>query len=613
MRISEILSRVNTFEKNNFLRVIDQIIAQKPKNYKRIDKILSQIDGQIKNADNLSVENVFLLIEEEYNQCIKEEFKNSTNQLDIIVDILIRDGNSLMSREWLLTLYNKEIKEIRRRVKEVQQYLSEDNDDSRIRDYKIYQACVKTAFVNDIANNSEKKVTTDEQSILNTLVDGLDLSHEEVKLINYTVIPVQKLDIDELITYLVKSGILFYSKKNYQIYVPDEVIKVLRKIRGKEVPNKIYKRVLKELKSSQINLIARKHGIPFKLSQEEKQKMIISEGIKFSNLLINTIHKPGTTKTEKKKEVSDIIEKRLGISDRIKGASLEDKVSNLIEYLNQKDEEDNISISLHGYERLLKDLDNSLKKFEKLVRTEFELEDKESLTADTLLMHNLKPLDILYVLDEEQLKSFCESNGISTRGNEFKNILDAYRDTQNLYLENYIHISNRDLNTLKANQIDIKESEIGVQYEALTKLIFEELHLNVDDKLRQKINTAKDKIDILLKLSEDEVIVVECKTKKDRKFSTYSSASRQIKAYKTLAEKNGFRVLKTFIVAPNFTEDFINECGLDYELNLSLITSEALIEIYNAFKKSELKEFPYKILLRDVLIDSKRVVKSILK
>jgi hypothetical protein len=400
---------------------------------------------------------------------------------------------------------------------------------------------------------------------------------------------------------------------NYQIYVPDEVIKVLRKIRGKEVPNKIYKRVLKELKSSQINLIARKHGIPFKLSQEEKQKMIISEGIKFSNLLINTIHKPGTTKTEKKKEVSDIIEKRLGISDRIKGASLEDKVSNLIEYLNQKDEEDNISISLHGYERLLKDLDNSLKRFEKLVRTEFELEDKESLTADTLLMHNLKPLDILYVLDEEQLKSFCESNGISTRGNEFKNILDAYRDTQNLYLENYIHISNRDLNTLKANQIDIKESEIGVQYEALTKLIFEELHLNVDDKLRQKINTAKDKIDILLKLSEDEVIVVECKTKKDRKFSTYSSASRQIKAYKALAEKNGFRVLKTFIVAPNFTEDFINECGLDYELNLSLITSEALIEIYNAFKKSELKEFPYKILLRDVLIDSKRVVKSILK
>jgi hypothetical protein len=302
MRISEILSRVNTFEKNNFLRVIDQIIAQKPKNYKRIDKILSQIDGQIKNADNLSVENVFLLIEEEYNQCIKEEFKNSTNQLDIIVDILIRDGNSLMSREWLLTLYNKEIKEIRRRVKEVQQYLSEDNDDSRIRDYKIYQACVKTAFVNDIANNSEKKVTTDEQSILNTLVDGLDLSHEEVKLINYTVIPVQKLDIDELITYLVKSGILFYSKKNYQIYVPDEVIKVLRKIRGKEVPNKIYKRVLKELKSSQINLIARKHGIPFKLSQEEKQKMIISEGIKFSNLLINTIHKPGRPRQRRRRK-----------------------------------------------------------------------------------------------------------------------------------------------------------------------------------------------------------------------------------------------------------------------------------------------------------------------
>lgn len=612
MRISEILNNVNTFEKNNFLRVVDQIISEKPKNHKKIDKILGQIDGQIKNADHLSVESIFELIDGEYECCIEHEFKNSTNQLDIIVDILLRDGNSLMSREWLLHLYNKEVKSIKKRVKEIEAQI-EENGDERIRDYKIYKACIRTAYTNDEQNNRDKKVTSDEQSILNSLTEVLELSHEEIKLINYSVIPIHILDIDDLISYLVKSGIVFYSKKNHKIYVPEEIIKTLRKIRGKEVPDKIYRRILKELKSSQINLVARKHGIPFKITQEEKQKQIIAEGIKFSNLLLNSIHKNGTSKTDKKKELSDLIEKRLKITHHIKGSSLEDKVYNFISYLNHKDEEDNISISVHGYERLIQDLNNNINNFGQQFKKEFELEDKEIINAENLLMHNLKPLDILYILSDEQVRTFCEIQSISTRGNELKNILDAYRDTRNLYLENYIHISNRDVNALKNNQIDIKEADIGVQYETLTKLIFEELQLNVDDSLCQRLSNSKNKIDILLRISEDELIVVECKTKKDRKFSTYSSASRQIKAYKELVEKAGFRVLKTFIVAPSFSEDFINECGLDYELNLSLITSEALLDIYSAFKKSGLKEFPYKILLRDVLIDSERVVKSISK
>ena len=135
--------------------------------------------------------------------------------------------------------------------------------------------------------------------------------------------------------------------------------------------------------------------------------------------------------------------------------------------------------------------------------------------------------------------------------------------------------------------------------------------LDVNESLRKKINTAKDKIDILIKLDEEEIIIVECKTKKDRKFNKYSSASRQVKAYKNLAARHNLKVSKTFIVAPSFSDEFINECGLDYDLNLSLITSKSLIDIFNAYQVSGLKEFPYKILLRDVLIDSKRVIKSI--
>lgn len=612
MQVSEILNLVNTFEKNNFLRVVDQIISEKPKNHKKIDKILSEIDGQIKNADNLSVENVFNLVSDEYKSCIQSEFQTATNQLDLIVDILIRDGNSLMSREWLLKLYEKELKSIKSKVKELASLMNSD-DDERVRDYNIYRSCVQVAFTNDETNNRDKKITSDEQSILTALITGLELSHEEVKLINYSVIPLKKLEIDDLISFLVKAGVIFYSKKSYQIYVPDEIISILRAIRGKEVPDKIFKRALKALKASQINLVARKHNIPFKLSTEEKIKAIIAEGINFTNLLVNGIHKPGTSKTEKKKVLAGLIEQGLKITDRIPGASLEDKMNSLVTYLNEKDSEDNISISLHGYNKLLSDLDQSIKKFATTIRNEFELQGTVELDGATLLQHGLKPLDILYTLPDATIIDFCASKSISTRGDEIHNILDAYRDVKNLYLENFIHISNRDVNALKANNIDIKEADLGLQYEDLTKHIFQDLKLNVDEKLKSKLNTTKDKIDILVNLGNDEVIIVECKTKKDRKFSTYSSASRQIKAYKSLAEKNGYRVVKTFIVAPSFSDDFINECGLDYDLNLSLITSEALIEIHSAFKASTLEEFPYKILLRDVLIDSNRVVRSISK
>ena len=549
---------------------------------------------------------------DEYQRCIQSEFRTTTNQLDIVVDILIRDGNSLMSREWLLKLYEKELRSIKSKVKELSELLDSEEDD-RVRDYRVYRDCVRVAYTNDEENNREKKVTHDEQSILNALVEGLELSHEEVKLINYSVVPIDKLDVDELISLLVKAGVIFYSKKSHQVFVPDEIVEMLRAIRGKQVPDKIYKRVLKAMKPSQVNQIARKHNIPYKLTQEEKAKRIISEGINFTKVLTTGIHKQGANKTERKKTIVEIIEKRLKITDHIGGASLEDKISNFVTYLNEKDREDNISISLHGYNKLLLDLENVVANFDATIRTEFELQGTIALDSNSLLQHGLKPLDILYALDDDVLTHFSETKGISTRGDEVQNILDSYRDVKNLYLENYIHISNRDLNTLRGNNIDIKESELGQQYEELTKQIFVNLKLDVDDKLRNKLNTAKDKIDILLNLGNNEVIIVECKTKKDKKFSTYSSASRQIKAYKTLAEKSSYKVVKTFIVAPSFTDDFVNECGLDYDLNLSLITSEALIEIHSAFQESKLGEFPYKILLRDVLIDSTRVVRSITK
>lgn len=613
MKISEILNHVNTFEKNYLLRNIDQIISDKPTNYKKIDKILNEIDGQIKNADNLSVEAVFNLIAEEYQQHIEREFSDAMSQLDIMADILIRDGNCLMSREWLLKLYEKEIRSIKKKSKQIKDTLEQESEDARFRDYNIYRSCIQVAYKNDQIQNRENKVTSDEQSILNELIKQLDLSHEEVKLINYSVVPLNKLEIDDLITYLVKAGIILYSKKHHQVFVPDEIVEALGKIRGREVSDKVFRRVLKQLRDSQINLVARKHNIDWKQERAYKIKEILREGLSFSNVMLRSIHRDGTTKTEKKAVLNELIDKKLKIEEHIGGAALEDKLDNLITYFNRKDKEDNISIALQGYDKLLLDLKAGIRSFEKSIKEAFELQDKTELNGETLLRYNLKPIDILNIPSPEDIKAFCEKNDISMRGNELLNILDRYKDAQSLYLENYINISNRDLNELKSNGIDIKEAELGIQYEELTKLIFERMGLDVDEKLKKQLNTSKDKIDIVIRIDEDEVMLVECKTKKDRKFNTYSSASRQVKAYKDLVDKAGYKVSKTFIVAPSFSDDFINECGLDYDLNLSLITSTALIEIYEAFQKSGLEEFPYKILLRDVLIDSQRVVKSITK
>ncbi len=60
---------------------------------------------------------MFNLISEEYVTYIKCELGNASNQLDIAVDILIRDGNSLMSREWLMKLYEKGIRQINEKIK----------------------------------------------------------------------------------------------------------------------------------------------------------------------------------------------------------------------------------------------------------------------------------------------------------------------------------------------------------------------------------------------------------------------------------------------------------------------------------------------------------------
>lgn len=618
MKLEKILDNVNSLEKNSFIKIVDTIKSSNPKNSKEIDKILSESStDDLKSADSINIARVFDLIKKEFAETIKAEFANTSSQLDILIDIITKDGNCILKQNWLAKLYEKEIVNIKKRTQQLKTELESEKseiEDSRRRDYDIYKACVHTAYTNDLANNRDARVTDDELSILITLGKKLELSQEEIKLINYLIIPPLKYDIESVITSLKTIGVVFYSKKNNLVYVADEVVKVLRHIRGKEVADKHLRRVLKTFKESQINLVCKKHNIDVKaLSYEEKIKRIINEGISFTNLLKNSVHKDGISLTDKKRFVNDLWDNGLKINVPLKGTTIEEKIENIIAYFDELEKDEKVGISIEGYEKLLIDLIENLQTFKPIVISEFEMAEETVLNSSNLLDYNIKPRDILDILPNEELKRFIEIKKIKSRGDLVQNILEAYKDAENLLIENYEAIGFRNLAELKNNGIIIKESELGLKFEEITKSIFIKLGFIVDEKLKGTLNTAKDKIDIILNLGNNEVIIVECKTVKEKGYNKFSFISRQIKSYVELAKKNGYTVLKSLLVAPDFSDDFINDCDLQFDVNLSLITASSLMNILEGFRDSKHKQFPHQLLMKDVLIKEDRILKAINK
>lgn len=616
MKLERILDNLGSLEKNSFIKIIDSLISKDTKNSKEINKILSQSDKGLKSVDSQNIARIFGLIENDFLNLTKFEFVNTSSQLDILIDIISRDGNNIMKLDWFSRLYEKEVNRLRKKVKELQTAIKNDKSElsaERKRDYHIYHACLKTAYDNDISNNRDEKITNDELSILLTLAQELDLSQEETKLINYMVVPIRKIGIDEIITNLKNIGVIFFSKKQNTIYVADEVVRILRAIRGKKVADKHLRRILRLLRTPEVNLIARRHNIHRSLSTDEKITEIISQGINLSSLLSTEVHKDGTTLTEKKKFVNDLWGKIINTDAPLRGSTLDDKIANLIGYFYNLEKDGKLGISLGGYEKLLIDLNDTLPKLNKQIKAAFELQDEFILRSELLLDYNIKPRDILDLIAPGDLVAFCKANGIKTRGDEVHNILENYKDSENLYFENYESIGHRDINALKENGIKIKESELGVKFEELTKAIFEQLGLHVDEALRSKINTKKDKMDILIHLENNDYLIIECKTSKESGYNKFSSVSRQLKSYYKLAQSNGFDVRKMLLVAPDFSDDFIEDCELDTDLDLSLLTASSLLRIFDSFKASKHEQFPYKLLMRDVLINPDRIIKAINK
>ncbi|MBK8557369.1 MAG: hypothetical protein IPL65_17110 [Lewinellaceae bacterium] len=284
----------------------------------------------------------------------------------------------------------------------------------------------------------------------------------------------------------------------------------------KEIPDKVFRRVLKVLKDPNLNQLCRKHGIDLKLDRDAKINQILNQGISLRSALSNGIYKDDVTKTDRKAFLNDLVEKRLLILDELKGATLGAKIDIIIDYFERKESDGSLSISLGGYDKLLGDLSKYVRGINNQIRSEFELQEGEVMKAKTLLTYSLKPIDILTALPDDIIKSFCEKAQISTRGNQLQNILDRYKDVGDLYIENYMHIASRNLPALGDNGLEIKEAELGIKFEEVTKSIFAKLGFNVDNKCLKEISDSNNRADIILRESDSDIVIIECKSIKEK-------------------------------------------------------------------------------------------------
>ena len=615
MKLEKVLDKLNSLEKGAFIKIINSLLSTGCAS-KEIEEILAEKDGNLKNADSIQLAQIFNLVSDKYAKYIQEEYTKSTSQLDILLELITRDGNCIMRTEWFAKLYEDQIKKQKKAIKYFKEDLESDKPtigEERVKDYKIFKACLNVAYHNDEHQNFEPKISTDEQSILDALAFQLGLSQDEVSMIKYSVLGITRVGIDDVIAELKDKGIVFLSRKANTIYIADEMVSLLRRIRGKEVADKFFRRTLLQLKETQINQICRKHGINTKeLSIQQKIEEIIASGVSFSSVLKDEIYKSDIKLIEKKKYLAEFIDDKLAISG-IKGSTLEDKIANLIQYFENLYNDERLGISTAGYERLLQDLEEFVSSANKIIRQTFQLQEENVMNGAYLSEYNIMPRDILELILPSDLIRLCQERGIKSRGNIIDNILAAYKDSESLFVENYQNIGRRDLNTLKTNGILIKEAELGAKFEEVTKHIFENIGFDVNEKLRKKINTEKDKIDILISIDDSSVFLVECKTVKDNGYNKFSAISRQIRSYKTLLEKNNLNVAKILVVAPDFSDDFISDCGDDFDLNISLIKASSLTAIYKACKENLGKKVTAQMFMKDVLIQEDRIIRALKK
>jgi len=614
MKLNQVLSSINQVEKSKFISCLDKLCSGAISDDKQLASSVSKIDGQIKNASGIEITALFSLVSSYFKNEIEEQIAMSGPQIGLLINILTRDGNSIARTSWIETLYNKEWNDLKKSSKELQEEInsSEKVDDfSRGTLLSIYQDCLKVAFLNDEKINREAKITDDERSILNILADRLSISMDEASAIEHIIDPVPQNNALDGLNTLREMGILFINRKRSEVFIADEVVTILNEIQGKELADKHTLRILRLLSDAELSNILKHYGKKIRgVERVDKINTIIHSRVAIRHILRRDIYGVNETQNQRKERLKTLITD-LDLNVEKIGTTLEDRINVIIKTLNQSANDEFEALSAAGFKELYSTLQIHFPKLEKLLKSEFELEDSEELDTDKLRALSITPVDILYLLSNDEIKVVRDKMFLSKRGNARQLILESFANANDKLIENYSALAKRDLASLKNAGIEIAEAEIGVKFEEITKEIFETLNFVVDEDIRKAINTAKDKTDIIISLSENDVIIGEAKTCKNGDFAKYSTTSRQVKAYVTRCENQGKRVAQVLIIAPSFSDDFIESAEMDTEVNISLLEAQGLKLIYDAFKARRHPKFSAKLLTKGGLLKAELIATKI--
>lgn len=615
MKLTNILSLVNQVEKSKFINFVDRICTDAMAHDKELAKSVRNIDGQIKDASSSEITQLFGLVTPYFEKRVKEELAMLGVQAALIVKILSRDGNSISRVSWVESLFTKEREEIDKRSKELKKVISgldtdcEDFNEAKRLD--IYFSCLEEAFSNDLKNNREARISDDERGILNLLAKKLQINADDQAALEHLINEIPQNGVVDALNSLREIGLVFVSRKRQIAYVPDEIVALLNNIQGKEIADKHLLRILRTFSDAELSTILKRQNRKIRgVERKEKIKTILHMQLPASQILQTDLHAEESNVNDKKERLKKLIlDLDLGL-ERL-GSTLEDRFTLIIEALNNSTEKEFDALSATGFKELFSQLVTHFSSLTDILRREFELEPQEEIDVDKLRALSITPHDILYMLSNDQIKQVIESMGLSKRGNLRLNILESFADATDKLIDNYAALAKRDLAALKDVGIEIAEADIGIKFEEVTKAIFEQLGLDVDEDLRRSINTAKDKADVLISLSGDDVIVGEAKTCKNGDFAKYSSTSRQVKAYASRCENAGKRVAQVLIVAPTFSEDFVESAEMDTEVNISLLEASGLKQILDAFKSRRNPKFSAKLFTKGGLLKTDLIAKNI--
>ncbi|MBZ9612305.1 hypothetical protein [Rheinheimera maricola] len=624
MKLSHVLSTLNQIEKSKFITCLDKLCSSAAPGDEVISKALSKVNRQIKDASGSEITHLFNAVAIQYQDSIREKLALSDASMALLINILTRDGNGIARISWVEQLYNREWEALDALAQQIQQ----DLDSNLTEDYghahrlKIFRDCLNVAYTNDERINRQANITDDERSILNTLAHHLKISHDEVVAIEHLSEPIKagKQTVENCLQELRDMGVIFVNRKTSEVLIPDEVVTVLNQIQGKELADKHLLRILRVLSDAELSNVLKSYGKRIRsVSRAEKISTILHSGIAVRDMLSRDLFDEADNQNKRKERLKQLIADLDIDADKI-GFTLDERIDVILQSLNTAADHEFDAISATGYKEMFDALVQNFQGTDatgvpetliQRIRFEYELEETEEINVERLRALSITPHDVLYLLTNDEVKELRDNLKLPRKGNPRTNILEAFANANDKLIENYAALAKRDLLALKAVGIEINEADIGVKFEEATKTILEQLELDVDEELRKSINTAKDKADIIISISDDDIIIGEAKTCKEGDFAKYSATSRQIKAYVNRCENQGKRVAQVLIIAPSFSQDFIESAEMDTEVNISLLTAEGLKQIYDAYKAKRRPNFSARLLTKGGLLKAELIAKSI--